>query len=36
MSISLIGKTPLVDSFENTDFNNVKQLDNPLFNGLFD
>ena len=29
-------KTPLVDLFERTDFNNVKELDCPLFPGLFD
>ena len=29
-------KTPLVDLFERTDFNNVKELDCPLFLGLFD
>ena len=29
-------KTPLVDLFERTDFNNVKELDSPLFPGLFD
>ena len=28
-------KTPLVDLFERTDFNNVKELDCPLFPGLF-
>ena len=29
-------KTPLVDLFERTDFNNVKGLGCPLFPGLFD
>lgn len=29
-------KTPLVDFFERTDFNNVKEFDCPLFPGLFD
>ena len=29
-------KTPLVDFFERTDFNNTKKLDYPLFLGLFD
>ena len=28
-------KTPLVDFFEKTDFNNVKELDCPLFLVLF-
>ena len=36
LSISLMDKTPLVDLFERTDFNNVKELDCPLFLGLFD
>ena len=36
LSISLMDKTPLVDLFERTDFNNVKGLDCPLFPGLFD
>lgn len=36
LSISLMDKTPLVDLFERTDFNNVKELDFPLFLGLFD
>ena len=36
LSISLMDKTPLVDFFERTDFNNVKELDCPLFLGLFD
>ena len=28
-------KTPLVDLFERADFNNFKELDCPLFPGLF-
>ena len=36
LSISLMDKTPLVDLFERTDFNNVKELDCPLFPGLVD
>ena len=36
LSISLMDKTPLVDFFERTDFNNAKKLDGPLFLGLFD
>lgn len=36
LSISLMDKTPLVDFFERTDFNNVKELDCPLFPGLLD
>ena len=36
ISISLMDKTPLVDLFERTDFNNVKELGCPLFPGLFD
>ena len=36
LSISLMDKTPLVDLFKRTDFNNVKELDCPLFPGLFD
>ena len=36
LSISLMDKTPLVDLFERTDFNNVKELGCPLFSGLFD
>ena len=36
LSISLMDKTPLVDLFERTDFNNVKELDCPLFPGVFD
>ena len=29
-------KTPLVNLFERTDFNNAKELDYPFFPGLFD
>ena len=36
LSISLMDKTPLVVLFERTDFNNIKELDCPLFPGLFD
>src|SRR5574344_581100 len=36
LSISLTDKTPLRDLFEKTNFNNVKELDYPLFEGLFD
>ena len=36
LSISLMDKTPLVDLFERTDFNNVKELDCPIFPGVFD
>lgn len=36
LSISLMDKTPLIDLFERTDFNNVKELYCPLFPGLFD
>ncbi len=36
LSISLMDKTPLVDLFERTDFNNVKELGCPLFSWLFD
>ena len=36
LSISLMDKTPLVDIFKRTDFNNVKELDCPFFPGLFD
>ncbi len=36
LSISLMDKTPLPDLFKRTDFNNVKELDCPLFPGLFD
>ena len=36
LSILLMDKTPLVDFFERTDFNNVKELVCPLFPGLFD
>ena len=32
---TLMDKTPLVDLFERTNFNNVKELDCPLFLGLF-
>ena len=33
---TLMDKTPLVNLFERTDFNNVKELDCPLFPELFD
>ena len=36
LSISLTDKTPLRDLFEMTNFNDVKELDYPLFEGLFD
>ena len=36
LSISLTDKTPLRDLFEKTNFNNVKELDYLLFEGLFD
>ena len=36
LSISLTDKTPLIDLFEKTNFNDVKELDYPLFEGLFD
>ena len=36
LSFLLMDKTPLVDFFERTDFNNVKELVCPLFPGLFD
>ena len=36
LSISLMDKTPLIDLFERTDFNNIKELDCPLFPGVFD
>ena len=36
LSISLTDKTPLRELFEKTNFNNVKELDCPLFPGLFD
>ena len=36
LSISLMDKTPLVELFERTDFTNVKELDYPIFPGLFD
>lgn len=35
LSISLTDKTPLRDLFEKTNFNDVKELDYPLFEGLF-
>ena len=34
LSISLMDKTPLVDLFERTDFNNVKELDCPPLSGV--
>ncbi len=33
LSISLMDKTPLIDLFERTDFNNVKELNCPFFRG---
>ena len=36
LSISLTDKTTLRDLFEKTNFNDVKELDYPLFKGLFD
>lgn len=36
LSISLTDKTTLRDLFEKTNFNNVKEPDYPLFEGLFD
>lgn len=36
LSIYLTDKTPLRDLFEKTNFNNVKELDYPLFPGLFE
>lgn len=36
LSISLMDNTPLVDLFKRPDFNNVKELDCPLFPGLYD
>ena len=36
LSISLTDKTPLRYLFEKTNFNDVKELDYPLFEGLFD
>ena len=36
LSISLTGKTRLRDLFDKTIFNDVKELDYPLFKGLFD
>ena len=34
LCISLMDKTPLVDIFERTDFNNVKELDCPPLSGV--
>lgn len=36
LSISLTDKTRLRDLFDKTIFNDVKELDYPLFKGLFD
>ena len=36
LSISLTDKTYLRDLFNKTDFNKIKELDRPLFEGLFD
>ena len=36
LSISLMDKTHLRDLFDKTIFNDVKELDYPLFKGLFD
>lgn len=36
LSISLTDKTNLRDLFDKTDFNDIKELDYPLFEGLFD
>ena len=36
LSISLTDNTNLHDLFDKTDFNDVKELDYPLFEGLFD
>ena len=36
LSISLTDKTHLRDLFDKTIFNDVKELDYPLFKGLFD
>ncbi len=36
LSISLTDKTHLRDLFDKTDFNDVKELDYPIFKGLFD
>ena len=36
LSISLTDKTPLSELFEKTNFNNVKEINCPLFPGLFD
>ena len=36
LSISLTDKTNLRDLFDKTDFNDIKEIDYPLFEGLFD
>ena len=36
LRISLTDKTNLRELFDKTDFNDVKELDYPLFEGLFD
>lgn len=36
LNFSLMDKTPIIDLFERTDFNNVKELDYPLFPWLVD
>lgn len=36
LSISLTDKTNLSDLFDKTDFNDVKEVDYPLLEGLFD
>ena len=36
ISMSLTDKTPLKELFDKTKFNDVKELDYPLFPGLFD
>ena len=36
LSVSLTDKTPLKELFEKTNFNDVKELDYPLLEGLFD
>ncbi len=36
LGISLTDKTSLKDLLEKTNFNDVKELDNPLLPGLFD
>ena len=36
LSISLTDKTNLRDLFDKTDFNDIKELDYPFFEGLFD